>query len=321
MPEQSFDLEKLTEQAVRLLKKRDRSIPELLKLLKIGPEELSGVLIKLGREHPGISRSSDRVFIDDSRFQEIIPLRHTIETNGKIGVISCTHFGSKFAQITALHNYYQKCKDHGVSVVLHCGDLVDGEKVYRGQRFEQHLQGFADQRDFTVVNYPKVEGIRTYLIAGNHDDSFVQYANIDAVAEIVAKREDMDYLGRYGAYVVLNGIITTKMHHGGPGGQAYARSYKLQKFVESFASENKPQLYFLGHYHTQFYDFLRNVHCFQVASFQGQTPYLVRKGLDPQITGWVLEFEIAQDGWSINEITMRLVPSYREIRDDWKNYL
>lgn len=310
----------LTEQTIKLLKKRARTIPELMKALKIDTEILGSILVKLGREHPGISRTSNRVFIDDARLRELTPMQHTIETCGKIGVISCTHFGSKFAQITALHKYYQKCKDHGVDVVLHCGDLIDGEKVYRGHRFESHLQGFADQRDFTVANYPKVEGIKTYCISGNHDDSFVQTANIDVVAEIVLQRDDMDYLGRYGAYVMLNGIVTAKLHHG-HGGGAYARSYKLQKYVESFTSENKPQMYFLGHYHRQFYDFFRNIHCYQVASFQGQTPYAVRKALDPQITGWIIEYDIDQDGWSIDEATMRLVPSYREIQDDWKNWI
>lgn len=322
MTQDSLELEKLTPQVIRLLKRRERTIPELLDHLKIAPSLLQDLLIRLGRSHPGISRSGDRIFIDDARYQEVIPLRHTIETCGKFGVISCTHFGSKYAQITALHKYYQKCKDHGVDTVFHCGDLVDGERVYRGQRFEQHLQGFKDQRDFTVANYPKIEGIKTYIIAGNHDDSLLTYANIDVVAEIVLQREDMDYLGRYGAYVLLNGVIIAKLHHGGPGGQAYARSYKMQKFVESFTSENKPQLYFLGHYHTNFQDFLRNIHCFQVACFQGQTPYLVRKGLDPQITGWIIEYDVStKDGWSIEEATVRLIPSYREIKDDWKHFV
>lgn len=306
---------------IQLLKKKARTITELLKLLKITPEELKELLIKLGQEHPGISRSSDQIFIEDSRYREVIPLHHTIQTNGRIGVLSCTHFGSKFAQITALHQYYQRCKDLGVDTVLHCGDLLDGEKVYRGHRFEQHLQGFSDQRDFAVANYPRQKGIRTYVISGNHDDSFVQYANIDAVAEVCFRRDDMDYLGRYGAYVLLNGLTIVKMHHGGPGGMAYARSYKMQKYVESFTSENKPQVYLLGHFHVQFYDFLRNIHCFQVASFQGQTPYLVRKNLDPQCTGWIIEAPIGKDGWSIDEAIIHLVPFYREIKDDWKHWV
>ena len=62
------------------------------------------------------------------------------------------------------------------------------------------------------------------------------------------------------------------------GGLAYAISYKAQKFIEGFASEHKPQVFLIGHYHMTGQFFIRNVHAYLGGCFQSQTPYLRAKG-------------------------------------------
>ena len=54
----------------------------------------------------------------------------------------------------------------------------------------------------------------------------------------------MHYLGQLGAYVYLGGIKTYIVH--GMGKPAYALSYKVQKMVEAFSTENKPNLLIVG---------------------------------------------------------------------------
>jgi len=313
--------DKKIKQAIRLLKKKERTLAQLAKSLKLSLEETGALLAELGRSHPGVSRVGNRVFIDDSRLRGVDPLSFAVqEKKGKIGIVSCTHFGSKYAQITHLHTFYKKCKEEGCEFVINCGDVSDGDgRVYRGQRYEIHLQGFTEQRDFIVSVYP--DDLPTKMIAGNHDDSFTKSAGIDLLAEVAKEREDIDYLGRYAAFLFLkNGRVKTKVHHG-DGGGAYAVSYKPQKYIEALSSEEKPQLYLLGHFHRIEQLFLRNVHLIQVGCFQSQTPFLVRKSLSPDVGGWILEYELEEDGWSLASVKMQLVPFYKMIMDDYKGYI
>jgi hypothetical protein len=72
------------------------------------------------------------------------------------------------------------------------------------------------------------------------------------------------------------------------GSPAYALSYKMQKFAEQMTSGDKPNVFICGHYHSSVYFFNRNMHCLMAGSFQRQTPYLLAKGVNPTIGGWIL---------------------------------
>ena len=85
----------------------------------------------------------------------------------KFGVVSCTHLGSKYQQITALHDFYALCGKIGVDTVFHCGDVVDGEHMWRGHEYDLFALGADEQIKYAVANYPKVKGIKTKAISGN----------------------------------------------------------------------------------------------------------------------------------------------------------
>lgn len=133
----------------------------------------------------------------------------------RFAVISCTQIGSKYQQLTHLHTFYKLCKKRGIELVLHCGDLVDGSKVYRGQEYELFLHGADAQRNYVVENYPHIEGIQTKVILGNHDESFWKTDGYNIVNAICEKRSDMDYLGDYLAFVQVDGIKVGIMHSAG----------------------------------------------------------------------------------------------------------
>lgn len=317
------EFKSLSARAVTLLKKKPYSLSELSKALKVSIEETGELVTFLGKTYTGIARIGQKVFIDKPHLLQTKPLQFSFkEKSGKFGLVSCTHFGSKYAQITHLHEFYNRCADEKVDVVFNCGDVTDGSGyVYRGQRFEMHLQGFTEQRDFVVDTYPKV-GVPTMLISGNHDDSFAAGAGIDICQEIVKERKDMDYLGRYQAYVNLQKGKTRLLLHHGDGGCAYAASYKGQKYIETFTSETKPQVYALGHYHTFIQMFRRNIHFLQLGCFQAQTPWLTRKMLAPELGGWIVEYSLnSADQWSLATVRVSLVPFYKAIEDDYKHFI
>jgi len=161
------------------------------------------------------------------------------------GVVSDTHLGSRYQQLTHLKSFYALCMERGIRVMLHCGDLVDGEKMYRGQEYEIFVHGADRQIEYAVENYPRFPRMKTWIISGNHDNSFLKSAGIDAVKHVSRRREDFIYLGADFATLKFKRLLIALMH--GTSGVPYARSYRIQKIVEQLASENKPNMLFLGH--------------------------------------------------------------------------
>jgi hypothetical protein len=102
----------------------------------------------------------------------------------------------------------------------------------------------------------------------------------------------MVYLGQYSADIILSGT-RIRLHHG-DGGGAYALSYKGQKLAESIPSGQKPRVFIMGHYHTAFYFWYRNMHVINAGCFEDQTLFLLRKGLNPAIGGWLVELRLGK---------------------------
>ena len=213
----------------------------------------------------------------------------------RFAVVSCTQIGSKYQQMTHLYTFYRYCQKRRIKTVFHCGDLVDGEKIYRGQEYELFLHGANAQRDYVVDNYPKYKGITTHIISGNHDLAFWNTAGYNIVEAVCDRRDDMVYEGDWLANIVIDSININLMH--GSGGVAYARSYKLQKIIEQMAPEAKPHMLFVGHWHVEAHlPAYRNVEGISMGCFQAQTPYLVRKGLTPNVSGLVVDIQVDDKG-------------------------
>lgn len=230
------------------------------------------------------------------------------------GVVSCTHLGSKYQQLTALYQYYALCESLGVDTVFHCGDMFEGEKMYRGQEYEIFAHGADAQVTYGSDAYPRRKGIKTKLISGNHDLSFWKHAGVKACKAIAKNRDDIDYLGDDLAFVDVGNIRIGLMH--AEGGVAYARSYKLQKIVEQLTSEHKPHFLFVGHWHVAaMIPGYRNVETVSMGAFQSQTPYLVTKGLMPWVGGLIVN--VIPDKQGIASVNYQWVPFYVPKENDF----
>jgi len=74
------------------------------------------------------------------------------------------------------------------------------------------------------------------------------------------------------------GKLKIRLFHGSGGG-AYAKSYKLQKYLDSIPLEERPHILQTGHIHQSFYMKQDHTHCFQVSCLEDQTPYCRSMGL------------------------------------------
>lgn len=236
----------------------------------------------------------------------------------KFAIMGDTQIGSKYAQLTHLHNFYDICEQEGITKVYHTGDITDGLKMRVGHEYELYEVSADDMRDDVVRNYPKRKGITTYFITGNHDASIYKQVGYDIGAAIAEKRPDMVYLGRDCAVVNLTPNCTLELRHPWDG-TAYALSYKIQKMIEAMESDSKPNILAVGHYHKAEYLFYRNVHALQTGCFQGQTPFTRGKGISVHMGGWIVTITVDEKG-SIKRISPEFIPYYASIKDDYKNF-
>lgn len=236
----------------------------------------------------------------------------------KFGLISDTHMGSKYSQLTYLHEFYDICAKEGIKDVYHAGDITEGLRMRIGHEYELYAVSADDMRDDVVKNYPKRDGITTHFITGNHDASIYKHVGYDIGQAIANLRPDMKYLGRDIAKVNLTSNCTLELCHPWDG-SAYSLSYKPQKRVEAMESDSKPNILAIGNYHKAEYFFYRNVHVFQTGCFQGQTPFMRGKNLSAQLGGWIVTIRVNKDG-TIQGIGPELIPFYKSIMDDWKSF-
>lgn len=236
----------------------------------------------------------------------------------RFAIMGDTQFGSKYAQLTHLHNFYDLCEKEGITNIYHTGDLTDGLKMRVGHEYELYEISADEMRDDVIKNYPQRKGITTHFITGNHDASIYKHLGYDIGHAISMMRSDMHYLGRDCAVVNLTPNCTLELRHPWDG-TAYALSYKMQKMIEAMESDSKPNILAVGHYHKAEYLFYRNVHALQTACFQGQTPFTRGKGISVHIGGWIVTIRVDENGY-IQGFAPELVPYYSSIKDDYKNF-
>lgn len=237
----------------------------------------------------------------------------------RFGIVSDTHFGSKYSQITWLHSFYKILEDRGIKTCFHAGDLSDGNGThYLGQLHEMHIVGADNLRNFIVDHYPRFKDGKTYAISGWHDLDLYVKEGYDLLENVAKEREDFIYLGQNDATFELGGRKIYLLHPA--GGTAYALSYHIQKLVEGFDSGEKPHIAIVGHYHrSEFIPFLRNVCCFQAGNFQWKTPFAIRKKLAWQYGGWLVEMLVSKKTGIIS-IKTEFIPFYVPIDRDYLNY-
>jgi len=235
----------------------------------------------------------------------------------KFAIISDTHYGSRYAQISYLHQFYKLCEKESVETILHAGDLSEGNgHHYPGQQFEMHINGADNLKNFIVKNYPKYKG-KTRVVSGWHDLDLWKYEGYDLLEAVAAERDDIEYLGQASARWELGNRVFEIIHPS--GGTAYAISYRLQKIAEGFASENKPHVLIVGHFHKgEFLPVIRNIYGFQAGCWQAQTPFAVRKNLYWHYGGWIVEMGVNKNG--ITNMKTEWIPFYKFIPDDYRNF-
>jgi len=274
--------------------KNDMPIETFMEKFHVSFAELNGILelcklygkdIELVNENGTITFKKNvpkkAVYNKDSVSNE--KLIHT-----ELLVVSDTHFGNIHQQLHLLNQVYEEAYNRGITTVLHCGDMVDGNYTNRPEQpRQQFLHGFDEQVGYVVDMYPKVKGITTKYILGSHDETHYKNDQATVNAWVSRCRPDMEYLGQDSAEVDINGIKIVMDHPG--GGSAQSVSYKPQKRIEILESGCKPKILLIGHYHKCYYFSYRNVRGFNVPCFCDKTQFQQKQGLSNAVGAYFID--------------------------------
>ena len=236
----------------------------------------------------------------DGKIVKVKPIKengiYTIPNNLehlKLLLISDTHLASKYDRLDILKYLYEEAEDKGVDYVLHSGDVTEGRSNRDDQIYSLREASYTGQRDYVVDKYPK-SSVPTYMISGNHDLWWIKRAGADIVKDICNNREDLHYLGSDCEDLKI-GKLKIRLYHG-KGGNAYAKSYKLQKYLDTVPLEERPHILQTGHIHQSFYYKQDKTHCFQTSCLQDLTPFERSMGFNNDKSCWWVDVYMDNKG-------------------------
>ena len=235
---------------------------------------------------------------------EIIKLKAPIRSNDiyqvpsnldhlKLLLISDTHLARKYDSLDILRYLYQKAEDKNINYILHSGDLVDGRSNRPQHIYQLKETSYTGQRDYVIDKYPK-SNIKTFVVSGNHEAMWYKQCGADILRDIATQRQDLIYLGSDCEDLKI-GKLKIRLYHG-KGGSSYAKSYKLQKYLDTIPLEERPHILQTGHIHQAFYMKQDKTHCFQTSCLQDLTPYERSQGFNNDKSCWWLDIYMDNKG-------------------------
>ena len=293
--------------------KKPTFISVLEKTFEVSKYEILGVIKEINDE--GLYQITEGVngfYINKNPAQ---PKRVYIQDVGKVSeieimVVSDSHMGGIYEQIPFLNYLYDLASKRGITRVYHIGDVVDGHYVKKREQQLYALKyiGFERQSQHVIDDYPYREGIITYFILGNHDETFIQTSGANIGIAISRARPDMKYLGTGSARVMLTRNCSMDLLH--PlDGSSYALSYSGQKYMDALTGGDKPNILLVGHHHKAMSMFYRNIHYFEVPSTCLQSDFEKRMRINNTAGAWILHIKIDEEG-TVVSIASELIPHY-----------
>ena len=236
---------------------------------------------------------------------EIVKLRKPITENKQIKIpvkngevkflsLSDIHYASKWDNPHLVDYAYELAEKENVDFVVNSGDIFEGDfhNARPNHIYEVKAHGM-EQLDYVVDKYPKSH-IPTYYITGNHEATFIKTCGADMGKMLEQRRSDLTYLGHDLGDIKLDKTFIRLRH--GSGGNAYAKGYKLQKYCETLPTNDMPNIILQGHFHYSAYFKNRDIHCFNVPSLQGYTPYAKSLGLPQEMGFWLITCDLDSKG-------------------------
>lgn len=279
---------------IKILLKKKKSFVDICKELQLKDYEVIGLVNLMKQDGELIDYvNGELVRLKTPPKTNDIYQVSTNSTHIPLLLISDTHLCSKYDRLDILRYLYDKAEDRGIKHILHSGDFTDGRSNRPEHIYELRETSYEGQVDYCVDKYPTFSG-KTYVISGNHDDWWYKSTGSEIVKAIAKRRDDIVYLGSDVADLKI-GKLKIRLFHG-KGGNAYAKSYKVQKYLDSIPLEERPHILQTGHVHQSFYMKQDDTHCFQTSCLEDLTPFARSMGLANDKSVWWVDVNIDDRG-------------------------
>ena len=279
---------------LKYLIKKKKNLQEICDTLELKDYEVIGIVELLKQDGELIDYVNGEIvrLKKPVKSDDIYQIPNNME-HIKLLLISDTHLASKYDRLDILRYLYARAEDNKVNYVLHSGDLTEGLSGRPQQLYELKEVSYTGQRDYVIDKYPQSD-IPTYICSGNHDLWWIKQCGADIVKDICNQRQDLHYLGSDCEDLKI-GKLKIRLFHG-RGGQAYAKSYKIQKYLDTIPIAEKPHILQTGHIHQAFYYKQDDTHCFQTSCLQDLTPFARSMGLSNDKSVWWVDVYMDDKG-------------------------
>ena len=273
----------------------------LLKKLAIQVSDDTGIPITIDQKSISVNRMQYKTP------QSFTPISSLGKSTVKIGIVSDTHFGSIWQQLTVLHMIYDQFKRQKINFAVHAGDLTDGHpNMHKGHSNNMFIHTYDQTVQYVADVYPRASFV-TYAIDGNHDFSWMKNFSGLPTRKLSMLRKDIIYVSQKDSSFrdEETGLKVDVIHPS--GGMPYAKSYRGQKIWQATVTEvlqkyqhrseiDMPHVVAIGHLHTPNYFPQAGIHVLQLPCLQSKTDFFQQKTLTPFVGGVIITFELDNDG-------------------------
>lgn len=288
---------------IKKITSKEISLSEISNMLQLNEYEVLGLIRTLRFEGINIAlqRRDDDIYLLNQGEKEIEPNNNfklqTDENNEyKFILISDTRIGSKSQQLSILNDIYIKGYEMGYNNVIHLGNISEGlysiTNIYSETNF---LDDSLAQVDYIISHYPYIEGMKTYFITGQKDEKHLKNNKINIGKRISDIRNDMVYLGFTSCNIEIDKV---KMLLFNPKlAKTYTVSYRPQQQIDSFRSEDKPDILLYGGLLQMEKFTYRNVVCISAPSVCATTKEMSDKRYSNTIGAWYVTIKTNKYGY------------------------
>ena len=307
---------------LKLLTIKEISLSSICEVLEMNQFEVLGLVKELRQENINISikQKDDDMYLFNQGERDLEKdyayKFYTDDYNEfKFVAISDTRFGSKYQQLSILNDIYIKACELGYSNVILCGNLTEGlYSVTNNYSEDMFLDDSIQQVDYITQYYPYVEGINTYFITGKRDEKHLKANKINIGKRISDVRDDMIYLGQNSCNTEIDNVkmllFSSRLE------KTYTMSYRTQQQIDSFRSEDKPDILLFGGLLQMDKVTYRNVRCLSIPSVCATTREMNDKRYSNTIGAWYITVTTDKYG---NLESLRAMDSvyYKTNKDDY----
>ena len=307
---------------LKRLTSKEVSLSYVCNALEMNSFEVLGLLrnLRLDGINIAIKQKDDDMYLFNQGERELnneYKYKFYTDSNNefKFVAISDTRFGSKYQQLSILNDIYLKAYELGYNNVILCGNISEGLYPFTNNYSEDmFLDDSLQQVDYITGYYPHIDGINTYFITGKKDEKHLKTNKINIGKRISDIRDDMIYLGQNSCNTEIDNtkmlLFSSKLE------KTYTMSYRTQQQIDSFRSEDKPDILLFGGLLQMDKLTYRNVRCLSVPSVCATTREMNDKRYANTIGAWYITVKTDKYG---NLASLRAMDSvyYKTNKDDY----